>query len=403
MKLYEWEGKSIFNRKGINVPKSMIITSEADLEKIQNEFDFPIIIKAQVLQGGRGKRGLIKEVNDLSTAYELVANMLHNNIDGELVSQVLVEEKIAYIQEAYAGITFDDITGKLLLVISTTGGIEVEELATIDKSNVLKTSIEPLRGLRFYDAISYLKSIGFKGKSLVEFAKLLVAIYQLFIELEAEIIEVNPVFLTQDQSVIAGDSKIVIDPNSSNRNTYLKKRSGSKLQFVEDEYEKRALELGFTFVNLKGNIAIVSAGAGFTMSLLDSISHLGGKPANFADMSGGASVDALKNMKELVKLVFQKADSDEQVKVILFAFTLSATPIHIVCDLFIDVLEDSKPSVPIIGSISASGASTSKMSMNEASVKLEQVGVIYCHSLKSAIQKAVNIAEGRENVGNFNK
>jgi len=270
MKLKEYQGKEIFQNYGIKIPDSFLITSPEQIKEIKG----PVALKAQVLHGGRGKAGLIQ------FATKKDARKKAEQIFKKGVKEILVEEKIKTKKEYYLSITIDRLEKKPLLIFSSQGGIDIEELAEKYPKKIKKYYID-----ENFSPKEISKEIKIES-GLVE------KIYRIFKEYDAELIEINPLALTK-KGLLALDSKVVIDDNALYRHEFKKDESLT-------EIEKKAQEADLSYVELNGNIGIIGNGAGLVMSTLDVVNYYGGKVANFLDVGGGASKEQMEKSLELV-------------------------------------------------------------------------------------------------------
>lgn len=270
MKLKEYQGKEIFHKYGIKIPDSFLITSPEQIKKIKGKK----VLKAQVLYGGRGKAGLIQ----FATKKDIKKKA--EEIFSKGVKEILVEEKIKSKKEYYISITIDRLEKKPLLIFSSKGGVDIEELAEKYPKKIKKYYID-----KNFSPKKVSKEIKIES-GLVE------KIYKIFKDYDAELIEINPLSLTK-KGLLALDSKVIIDDNALYRQDFKKDESLT-------EIEKKAQEADLSYVELKGNIGIIGNGAGLVMSTLDVVNHYGGKVANFLDVGGGASKEKMEKAMELV-------------------------------------------------------------------------------------------------------
>lgn len=382
MKLFEHEGKELYRKYNIPTPEGIMITNSSDVDNLTIEK--PVVIKAQVLQGGRGKAGGIKKANDKQTAIKAVQDILNKPLKNEIVSKVLIEEQVRIKQEIYVAITIDDVEGLPILIASAEGGMEIEELAKTCPDEVIRKKINPIQGLSRHQCISFIKQMGLTGKALTQVSDVCFKLYKMFKENDAIVAEINPLVITEDEKVIALDSKFEIDDSALFRQKDFDPES--HLESLEDPYERMARSKGFTFVNMEGNVAVISAGAGFTMTVLDLIQYYGGKPANFADMIGGAGPEV---MEQMGKLILQKAEEDANIKSILFNITLSATPLESVIDGLSKAFENRRTNKPIVGCVRATDAAVINMDLETAKKIMYEKGVTMYDNIKDTVKAAV--------------
>ncbi|NHW89268.1 MAG: ADP-forming succinate--CoA ligase subunit beta [Archaeoglobales archaeon] len=303
MKLYEFQAKQIFTKYGIKVPKGSIAESVDEVRRFVEEFGGKAVLKAQVLVGGRGKAGGIKIVNSVEEAGEIAREMLGKSIKEEVIRKIYVEELVDVKEEWYLSVTLDRVEKSFSLIFSPLGGVDIEEIALKSPENIFRIKIDPRWGLWDYQ----LRELVWRAKvrqdlwrDLITTAK---AIYRIFIEKEAELVEINPLGVTE-KGLIALDAKITIDDNALFRHKELE-----TLRTFSEGLEGVAEREGMNYVKLDGNIGVIANGAGMAMATMDLIYLEGGKPANFLDIGGGASAEMMKKALEILT-------KDENVKAI---------------------------------------------------------------------------------------
>lgn len=378
MRFYEYEGKQLFKEAGIEVPAGGIAANVEEAKKVAAEIDYPVVIKAQVLRGGRGKAGLIK-IAENEEELEVYAKDILSRIGEREV--ILLEKKTVGTTEGYVGITLDDLKGKPVVIMTRQGGIYIEENAANDKDSMVSTHVDVLRGFKYHDAVKLAKKAGFKGKVMTKVAEYAVKLYDLYVQYDGNIIEINPLLIDDNtEAVVAGDSKVILED-------YALYRQPLARALKENRNE---VKRGFDYVDLGGNIGIVSIGASNTMMVCDSIKVLGGEPANFMDTTGGQGSSIYYDM---CKYVVENANKDEKIKVILLNITLTASPVKSAVEGFKQALDEVKSRVPVVACIRASGAATLAMSLEEGKEILRQVNVEIIDRLEDAVKKVVEIAK----------
>jgi succinyl-CoA synthetase beta subunit len=312
--LLEYQGKQLFAGHGVPVPEGRVAdTVEAAVEAAE-EIGYPCVIKAQVQIGGRGKAGGIKVAQDRAAAEEHAKAILGMDIRGPrgegpfTVHQVWVERASDIEAEYYASIILDRSAKKLLAMLSTMGGMNVEEIAEKDPDALVRRHVEPNEGFSDAQASGLVSDAGVADDAREKTAEMMVKLYDAFNESDATLIEVNPLVVTKSGDVIALDSKVTIDNSALFRHEDL---ADLEEGFIEDEQERMAKEKGLTYVKLDGDIGILGNGAGLCMSTLDVVAQAGGSPANFLDAGGGSKAEAIIDALEVIT-------SDEKVVAILF-------------------------------------------------------------------------------------
>ncbi|MEM0004234.1 MAG: ADP-forming succinate--CoA ligase subunit beta [Desulfurococcaceae archaeon] len=295
MKLYEYEAKEIASRYGIPVPRGKLARTPDEAYIVASELG-STVIKAQVLVGGRGLAGGVKIAQTPWEAREAAFKLLESSIRGVKVNIVLVEEKICVSRELYLSLTIDRAMRKPVFLVSEMGGVEIEDLARKYPGKVHRIHVDPEVGYSDYMSRIALSALNLPWSSLSELSSIMKSMYRIMVEYDAELVEFNPLAYSCEGKLIALDAKIIIDDNSLPRHPDLQELYGRELT----SYEKKARELGFSYVELDGDIGVISNGAGLTMATMDSILFYGGKPANFLDIGGGASRE---RVREAVKLM----------------------------------------------------------------------------------------------------
>ena len=300
MKLYEFESKRIFSSKGILVPKGFVIERVEDLDKIALEP--PLIVKAQILIASRGKLGGIVKARSKDELRDLVSKLLGASIGGVRVRKLLIEEVVNIAKEYYLSITIDRLKRKPVILASSEGGVDIEEVARREPWKIVKHYIDPLVGLRDYEVRYVAYKLGIKNPKLVRvFTNIAKAIYSIFTEYDCELVESNPLALTTEGRFIAVDTKIIVDDNALYRHRDLQELVEKEAREYT-EIELKARKLGFSYVELDGNIGIIGNGAGLTMATMDLVKYYGGRPANFLDVGGGARADVVREAVKILLL-----------------------------------------------------------------------------------------------------
>jgi succinyl-CoA synthetase beta subunit len=312
--LLEYQGKQLFARHGVPVPDGRVADTVEAAVEAADEIGYPCVIKAQVQIGGRGKAGGIKVAENREQAEEHASAILDMEIRGPrgegpfTVHQVWVERASEIDAEYYASIILDRSAKKLLAMLSTMGGMNVEEIAEKDPDALVRQHIEPNEDFSEAQASSLVAEAGVDEDAREKAVEMMVKLHDAFNESDATLIEVNPLVVTKDRNVIALDSKVTIDNSALFRHEDLADLEES---FIEDPQERMAKEKGLTYVKLDGDIGILGNGAGLCMSTLDVVAQAGGQPANFLDAGGGSKAEAIVDALEVIT-------SDEKVRAILF-------------------------------------------------------------------------------------
>lgn len=290
MKLFEYMGKEIFAQYGIAVPRGKVATTPDEAAAAAQEIGGTVVVKSQVLTGKRGKGGGIKFADNADEARKAAEEILGMEIQGFKVETLLVEQKLQIDKELYVSITVDGAAKKPILIASAEGGMDIEEVA---EELIFKKHIDPLIGYSPFIGREAVRRMGLTGNVAKELQKLLPLLYKLFIEKDAELVEINPLVIS-GESLIAADSKFTVDDDALYRQ--------KDVPYVEEktDLEKKASDIGVAFVELDGDIAIMANGAGMAMGTLDTIAYYGGAPANFLDAGGGTGLEGTAKALELL-------------------------------------------------------------------------------------------------------
>ena len=338
MDLLEYQGKQLLSRHGVPVPEGAPADSVDDAVQRARDLGFPCVIKAQVQVGGRGKAGGIKVAHDPEEAREHAQAILGMDIRGHTVHQVWVERASEIAAEYYASIVFDRSGKAPLVLLSTRGGMDIEEVAADDPAAIARLHVDPLLGFQDFHARRLAFAAGVDADVVRPVGQLLSRLYEAFVGEEAMLVEVNPLIVTSERDVMALDAKVTLDGNGLFRhpeNAELRDPS------AEDPQEQMAKERGLTYVKLDGDIGVLGNGAGLVMSTLDVVAQAGGHPANFLDAGGGAKAEEIVNAVEVML-------SNPKVKAVLFNIFGGITRGDEVARGLIEAFAQVKPQVPFV-------------------------------------------------------
>lgn len=314
MRLYEFEGKQLFENCNIPVGKRQIARTPDEVYKIVSDLKYPVVIKSQVLTGGRGKAGGIKTADGANEARTNAEQCFGLTIKGFPVESVLIEPRLDITQEFYIGVTLDRANYNIVVIASGEGGVDIEETAANNPEKIVKKSLSIEEELFTFEALTIAKKIGIPASLLKEGAAIIVNLYNLFRKYDAKLVEINPLVLTADGKLIAADSRVSLDDDAVFRHPELKEM-GIEKRHEEGEMtsrEQQATDWGIPYLDLDGNIGMFPGGAGFGIMGNDFIHYYGGKPANFMDSGGGPSPERIAKMLVLL-------DENPNVKVIFGA------------------------------------------------------------------------------------
>ncbi len=308
MKLFEYEAKSLAQNLGIPIPKGGVAASADEARDFHKRLGGEVAVKAQVLVAGRAKAGGIKFSAKPDETRERATEILGLTIKGEKVRKVLVEQKAAARRELFLSIVQDRANKCQTVLASDQGGIDIEQVAKEYPEKVVRRQLDPLFGMRSYEAREIALKLGCKGPQLLSFSDLLTNLYRLSIIYDAELVESNPVIETQDGRFVAADLRVIVDDNSLFRHPEFQERSREVSSEVT-LLESKARERGLAFVELDGDVGIIGNGAGLVMATIDIVKQFGGNPANFCDVGGGANADHVAAALEVVQ-------SSEKVRIV---------------------------------------------------------------------------------------
>ena len=378
----EYQGKELFRTLDIpTTPRGQIATTPAEAQAHAAEFGVPVMIKAQVLTGGRGKAGGVKYCADPSEARDRAHDILGMDINGHTVRKVLIEPASDLAEEYYLSVLHDRTTKGYMVIASVEGGVEIEEVNRSRPGKVLKERIDPTVGLDADRARGILTQADLPDDVIEDAAALLVALYSGFVASDATLFEVNPLVKLAGGRVIALDSKVSIDANALFRHTDLAAQAENEF---DDPLEAKAKQQGLQYVKLDGDVGILGNGAGLVMATLDVVSQAGGRPANFLDVGGGADADKMAQSLSLVL-------ADSQVRSVLINIFGGITRCDEVANGILGALGQlgdipQKLVVRLDGTNAAEGRAT----MEDAN----HPGIVTADSMVSAAEKAVAVTAG---------
>jgi succinyl-CoA synthetase beta subunit len=338
MDLLEYQGKQLFARHGVPVPAGVPATTVDEAVAAADEIGYPCVVKAQVLIGGRGKAGGIKVAQNRDEAQTHATAILGMDIRGHTVHEVWIEAASDIALEYYASIVFDRSAKKPLMLLSTQGGMEIEEVAERDPTAIARLHVDPLIGFQDFHGRRLAFEAGVDADVVRPIGALLAHLYDAFVAEEAMLVEVNPLIVTSDRKVAALDAKVTLDDNSLFRHP---DNAALRNTAAEDAQERMARERGLTFVKLDGNVGILGNGAGLVMSTLDVVAQAGGRPANFLDAGGGSRAEAITQAVEVIL-------SNENVTAVLFNIFGGITRCDEVAKGLIEAFAQINPTVPFV-------------------------------------------------------
>jgi succinyl-CoA synthetase beta subunit len=301
--LFEYQGKQLFARFGIPVSPGAAVETVDDAVAAADRLGYPVVVKAQVQVGGRGKAGGVKLANDTAEARTHASNILGMDIKGHVVHVLWIEKASDIEQEYYASFTLDRSAKKYLGMLSARGGIDIEQVAAEEPDAIARIHVDPVDGLSEQEAREWVEAARLDPRATDGAVNVLLALYRAYTEGDADLVEINPLILTPDGRVHALDAKVSLDDNAAFRHPEWAEFGG---QQTLDRREALAKERGLQYVGLDGTVGIIANGAGLAMSTCDVVNQVGGAPANFLDIGGGANADVMAGALEVI-------NSDENV------------------------------------------------------------------------------------------
>lgn len=376
MRLHEYQSKQLFSKYGIPIPRGRVATNSGDAKQIAEELGGRVVVKSQVLVGGRGKAGGIRLAKSPEETNELAALILGMEIKGLPVRKVLIDEAVNIAQEIYLGITNDRQSRSPVMIASAAGGIEIEEVARLTPEKIIRTRIDPMLGLRDYQVRNIAVSIDLPRELWRSFLPIAHGLWAAYQENDATLAEINPLVITSDKRLMALDGKMDIDDNALFRHHDLAERRDID---VEAPAEIEARKFGLAYIKLDGEIGCMVNGAGLAMASMDIIKLYGGEPANFLDIGGGASAEKVAAALRIIL-------SDQNVKVVLINIFGGITRCDEVARGILSAMKEVKPKAPMVVRLVGTNAAEGRQLLADAHM-------ITADTLVDAAQKSVAVAK----------
>jgi succinyl-CoA synthetase beta subunit len=382
MKLHEYQSKNLLAEHGVPVPGGDVATNESEALSIAKLYQGKVVVKAQVLMGGRGKAGGVKLFEDAEEAAKFAGQLIGKrlvsiqNPDGMTVEKVLVAEQIAIEKEFYAAILLDRAAQKDVVMISARGGIDIEEVARETPDAIVKMHVDPKWGISDYEVRKAVKSAGIDPIAHTQMAAVIKALHKAYRAADATLVEVNPCALTPEGRLIAADAKVAIDDNALYRHPEF---AAGSAESAEDEIEAEAAKRGIAYVRLGGDIGVIGNGAGLVMLTLDEVARVGRKGANFLDVGGGAQAERVTACVEIVLM-------DRNVKALLINIFGGITRGDEVAKGIVSALTTLDVKIPIVVRIEGTNA-------EEARDILAQANLVPATTVQEAAQKVAELAK----------
>jgi succinyl-CoA synthetase beta subunit len=377
VKLHEYQSKQLFAKYGIPIPKGEIATTPEDARRIARDLGRRVVIKSQVLVGGRGKAGGVKLANTPDEAETVAGQILGMNIKGLTVRKVLVDEAADIAQEIYLGIVLDRLQRRAVMMASSAGGMDIEDVARETPEKIIRVAIDPFLGLREYQTRQIAYGIGLKREMIRDFNTIAQGLYHCFVDLDASLAEINPLVITGTGVLQALDGKILVDDNALYRHPDL-----AALRDVDEEApsETEARQRGLSYIKLEGEIGCMVNGAGLAMATMDMTKLFGGSPANFLDIGGGAQADKVAAALRIIL-------ADPNVKAVLFNIFGGITRCDEVARGIVAAMEEVKPKVPMVARLVGTNEEEGRRILAAANMQTAS-------TLAEAAQKAVALVKG---------
>ena len=376
MKLHEYQAKQLFAQYGISVPVEEVATTPQAVQRIAQEIGRPVMVKAQVHSGGRGKAGGVKRAANAEEAKNVAAAILGMKINGLPVRKVLVTAAESIAAEAYVAVVLDRTTQRPVIIVSPNGGVDIEEVAANAPDRIHKLAVDPTEGLHPYQARNLALKLYHEPSQVRQASGILMKLYQLFWELDASLAEINPLATNAKGEIIALDAKITVDDNALYRQGRLADMRDAE---AEEPSEAAARSADLSFVKLDGTIGCIVNGAGLAMATMDLVKRAGGEPANFLDIGGSSNPRKVISAMEIIL-------SDPKVKAILINIFGGITRCDDVANGLVAAFVQLKPTVPVV--IRLVGTNE-----KEAAAILEDMHLPCASTLDEAVRKAIELAD----------
>jgi len=392
MKIHEYQAKSLLKKYNIPIQDGVTIESlseaEGAIKQVSEDYSTDqFVIKAQIHAGGRGKGGGVKFTPTKEDALDKINDILGMTLithqtgpEGRLVKKVMVGEAIDIKKEYYVAITLDRSSGKDVFMVSSEGGVEIEEVAKTNPEKIVREAITPGLGLLGFQARNLSKSLGLEGKIGRQAGALFQNLYTMYRELNCSIVEINPLVLTEQDDILALDAKVNFDSNALYMHPEIVEMRDLN---EEDPAEVEADKYHLNYIKLEGNVGCMVNGAGLAMATMDIIKQVGGSPANFLDVGGGANVETVKNGFRIIL-------SDENVKAVLINIFGGIVRCDRIANGIIEAVKELDLTVPVVVRLAGTNADVAKELLANSGVS-----IISADSFEDAAVKSINAAEGK--------
>ncbi len=386
MNLHEFQSKELLFRFGVKVPRGKKVDTVVEAVQVAKELGFPVVVKAQIHAGGRGKAGGVKLARSPEEVEKVAGEILGKTLvtaqtgpEGKEVKKLLVEEGLNIKQELYVSFLVDRAVGRPVCIASAAGGMEIEKVAAETPEKIIRTEVDPAMGLMPHQARQIAFGLGLEGDVLKKAVNFLLALYRASHGLDASMVEINPCLITEEGDVLALDAKVNLDDNALFRQKDL-----LSLRDLDEEapLEVEASKFDLNYIKLDGNVGCMVNGAGLAMATMDIIKLSGGEPANFLDVGGGASADQVKN-------AFRILTTDEQVKAVLINIFGGILRCDRLAEGVINAVKELGVKVPIVIRMEGTNVEIGKKMLADSGLNFATAG-----SMKQAAEKVVAMAGG---------
>jgi succinyl-CoA synthetase beta subunit len=387
MKIHEYQAKAILARYGVTIPRSEVAFSKEEAREGAHRLKSNIVVvKAQIHAGGRGKAGGVKLAHSPDEAAEIASHMFGMNLvtiqtgpSGRIVKRLLIEEGLDIKRELYLSLLVDRVTGKVIFMASTAGGMEIEEVAKHNPDAIITEMVHPAVGLQPYQARKIAFGLGLPGDVPSPAVPFLQALYRAFVDTDASMLEINPCVVTGDGKLVALDAKMTFDDNALFRHKELRELRDLD---EEDPLEVEASKYGLNYIKLDGSVACMVNGAGLAMATMDIIKYAGGSPANFLDVGGGASADQVKN-------AFRILMSDPSVKAVFINIFGGILRCDVLATGVVAAAKDLQLKVPVVVRMEGTNVEEGQKILRDS-----HLNFTIADGMKDGAQKVVALAGG---------
>ena len=386
MKLHEYQAKKLLTQFGLPVPRGDAALTPAEARDVAERLGGCVIVKAQIHAGGRGKGGGVKVADGVTEAERIAGDMLGMTLvtaqtgpSGRMVRRLLIEERLDIASELYLGVVIDRSLARPIVMVSSAGGMEIEQVAADTPNRIFRTTIDCGLGLLPFEARRLASDLGLKGSVAEKAARLMVGAYHAFEDIDASLLEINPLAITREGEVIALDAKVDLDENALFRHPEL---IGLRDLAEEEELEIEASKYALNYIRLDGSIGCMVNGAGLAMATMDIIKLAGGDPANFLDVGGGANADQIRN-------AFRILIADENVKAVLINIFGGILRCDVLADGVVAAVTELKVTLPVVIRMQGTNVEQGKSMLARSGLNF-----VTADTMGEAAERVVRLAAG---------